>query len=133
MSNEQEYWSSCLKKHARLLKVTLLKGSKIDLKTLDNRCKDMGVQGSTIPSKLRSIRPDLVLFNNGLEYGVGECGKGEDGEISKKEIVETRLHFPKMMKSMLLYSGAKCDNDEKVFLALRVVSFCQFDLRMSAY
>ncbi|KAI9246907.1 hypothetical protein BDA99DRAFT_526464 [Phascolomyces articulosus] len=122
-------WAPLDKVFHDLMVATKRDNTSLSTNYIDNQ--DIGVHGSAIPSKLRSIRPDLVLFRNGLEYGVGECGKGEDGEISKKEIVETGLHCPKMMKSMLLYSGAKCDNDEKVLRALRVVSFCQFDLRMS--
>lgn len=81
---------------------------------------------AAISAKTPSIRPDLVLFKNGVEYGVAECGKGGDEEIGKKEIVETSLHCPKVMKSMLLHAVSKCDNDEEVTRALQVVGFSQF-------
>ncbi|KAI9494671.1 hypothetical protein BDB00DRAFT_301182 [Zychaea mexicana] len=85
---------------------------------------------AAIAAKVSSIRPDLVLFQNGVEYGVAECGKGDDEEVGKKEIVETSLHCPKIMKSMFLHAASKCDNDEGVTRALQIVGFCHFDLRM---
>ncbi|KAG2220998.1 hypothetical protein INT45_004617 [Circinella minor] len=50
--------------------------------------KDRGVTGTTtIVPKLPSIRPNLASFKNGVEYGVAECGKGDDEEIGKNEII----------------------------------------------
>ncbi|KAI7858896.1 hypothetical protein BDC45DRAFT_531431 [Circinella umbellata] len=92
---------------------------------IDN--KKQAVTGSAIPSKLPSIRPDLILFKDGFEFGAGECGKTEEG---KNEVVETGLHCPKIMKSMFLYSGSKCNDDIDVYRALRIVCFCQFGLQM---
>ena len=73
-----------------------------------------------------NIRPDLVLFRDGVEYGTAECGKGGDGCIGKKEIIETTLRCPKIMKSMLLHVGSKCDNDENVYRSMRIICFGQF-------
>ena len=91
---------------------------------IDN--KDQAVTGSAIPSKLPSIRPDLVLFKDGFEFGVGECGKGGKGGAGKKEIIEMGLHCPKIIKSMFLHTGSKCGDDKDVYRALRIVCFCQF-------
>ncbi|KAG2217847.1 hypothetical protein INT45_008144 [Circinella minor] len=92
---------------------------------IDN--EDRAVTGmAAIAAKVPSIRPDLVLFKNRLEYRVAECGKGGDEEIEKKEIVETNLHYPKVMKSMFLHTASKCDNNEDVTRRLQIIGFSQF-------
>ncbi|KAG2220827.1 hypothetical protein INT45_004488 [Circinella minor] len=96
---------------------------------IDNQ--ERSVTGMTaIAAKSPSIRPDLVLYKNGVEYRVAECGKGDNEGTGKKEIVETNLHCPKVMKSMLLHAASKCDNDKGVTRALRIIGFTHFDLRM---
>ena len=67
-----------------------------------------------------------------MEYGVAECGKGDDEVTGKKEIVETSLHCPKIMKSMLLHTSSKCDNDKDVTRALRIIGFAHFG-KLSRY
>ena len=99
---------------------------------IDNR--ERSVTGKTgIAARSSSIRPDLVLYKNGIEYGVAECGKGDDKEATgKKEIVETSLHCPKIMKSMFLHTASKCDNDKDVTRALRIIGFTHFG-KLSGY
>ncbi|KAI7857712.1 hypothetical protein BDC45DRAFT_566159 [Circinella umbellata] len=96
---------------------------------IDN--EDRAVTGmAAIAAKVTSIRPDLVLYKNGFEYGVAECGKGDDEGIGKKEVEETNLHCPKVMKSMFLHTTSKCDNNEDVTRKLQIIGFSHFDLRM---
>ncbi|KAG2226969.1 hypothetical protein INT45_006376 [Circinella minor] len=98
---------------------------------VDNQ--ERAITGLTaVGAKICSIRPDLVLFKNGVEYGVAECGKtdGDVEGISKKEIVETSLHCPKITKSMFHHASSRCDNDKKIMWALRIICYCNFDFRM---
>ncbi|KAI7852143.1 hypothetical protein BDC45DRAFT_537713 [Circinella umbellata] len=96
---------------------------------IDNQ--EHSVTGMTaIAVETPSIRPDLVLYKNGVENGVAECGKGDNEGTGKKEIVETSLHCPKVMKSMLLHTASKCDNDKGVTRELRIIGFTHFGLRM---
>ncbi|KAI7860796.1 hypothetical protein BDC45DRAFT_5444 [Circinella umbellata] len=95
---------------------------------VDNQ--ERAITGLTgVRAKICSIRPDLVLFKNGVEYGVAECGKTDDDAegINKKEIVETNLHCPKIMKSMFHHASSRCDNDKDIMRALRVICYCNFD------
>ncbi|KAL1931344.1 hypothetical protein VTP01DRAFT_9486 [Rhizomucor pusillus] len=43
---------------------------------------------SPISSKIATVRPDLILVRNDVEYGLSECGKVDDAGIGKKEIIE---------------------------------------------
>ncbi|KAI8146932.1 hypothetical protein BJV82DRAFT_575716 [Fennellomyces sp. T-0311] len=74
-----------------------------------------------------SFRHDLLLFKNGVEFGTAECGK-DDGSngISQKELVETQLHCPKLLKSMLLQVSAKCNNRTSAVRKLKAIGFAQF-------
>ena len=89
--------------------------------------KDRVVSGiAPLPHKISSIRPDLVLFRDGSEYGAAECGKDDECGIGRKEIIETGLHSHKVMKSMFLHLADKCDNQQELLRSLRVVFFGQF-------
>ncbi|KAG2213799.1 hypothetical protein INT45_009418 [Circinella minor] len=76
---------------------------------LDNSClanlvrlnNERRVDGKTpISDQVKSSRPDLLLTKDNVEFGVGECGKIDLGGIGKKEILETQLHLPKLMKDV---------------------------------
>lgn len=43
---------------------------------------------SPISSKITTVRPDLILVRNDVEYGLSECGKVDDAGIGKKEIIQ---------------------------------------------
>ncbi|KAI7860795.1 hypothetical protein BDC45DRAFT_562993 [Circinella umbellata] len=60
---------------------------------------------TAIETEVSSIRPDLVLFTNGVEYGVAECGNTDcDVEgINKKEPIEGNLDCPKIMKNFRMH------------------------------
>ena len=78
---------------------------------------------TTNETKKSASRPDLVLIKNGTEYGSSEVGKGEDAVTAKKELVETQLHGPKLMKDIFLRAAKEADNNISVTRALRTISF----------
>ncbi|ORY90329.1 hypothetical protein BCR43DRAFT_527999 [Syncephalastrum racemosum] len=49
-----------------------------------------------------SVRPDMLVVKNDIEFTVGECGKDDIGGVGKKETVEWQLHLPKIMKDMFI-------------------------------
>ena len=79
-----------------------------------------------IDTKVTSARPDLTLFRFGMEFGAAECGKEDKAGVGKKEIVESNLRCPKILKSMLLHIGFKCDNDKDVIRSLKIIGVSQF-------
>ena len=76
-----------------------------------------------IANKNWAIPPDLMLVKNGLEYGCSELGKNLNAMTDKKEIVETQLHSPKIMKDMLVAALAKVNNNIDAARALKIVCF----------
>lgn len=48
-----------------------------------------------IEEQQRSVRPDMLVMKDGLDFAVSECSKDDVGGIGKKEIVERQLHLPK--------------------------------------
>ncbi|KAF7721947.1 hypothetical protein EC973_003908 [Apophysomyces ossiformis] len=72
---------------------------------------------------------DLVLFKDGVEFGLAECGKQEEAAIGKKEIVESQLLCPKTMKDMFVRAAAKGNNDESTIRGLRIVGLHQTAFR----
>ncbi|KAG2218422.1 hypothetical protein INT45_013166 [Circinella minor] len=92
------------------------------------RCID-GV--NPIAAQVKIVRPDLVLTKENLEYGLGEVGKHGLFEIGKKEVVETKLHSPEVLKDMFLRAVAKTANDEKVVGQFKTVCFNQTCFRVS--
>ena len=46
-----------------------------------------------IDGKQLAVRPDLILYCNGVEYGTGEVGKEDLAGVAKKELIETQLHY----------------------------------------
>lgn len=86
--------------------------------------KDRAVTGLyPVADKITSVRPDIVLYLGGTEYGAGECGKGGS---AKKVLVETSLHCPKVMRSMFLCASDKCDNEKDLIRTIRIACFAQF-------
>ena len=91
----------------------------------DNR--DRGVIGfGPVDMQQTSFRPDLILFRNGVEYGAAECGKADTAGIGKKEVIESQLHCPKVLKSMMNLAASKVENDEKTLRSIRIIGFIQF-------
>ncbi|KAI7856070.1 hypothetical protein BDC45DRAFT_533956 [Circinella umbellata] len=84
-----------------------------------------------ISEQAKSVRPDLVLYKEDVEYGLGEAGKHDLSGIGKKEIVETQLHSPKLLKDMFLRAAAKVGNDEGFVRKFKTVCFNQTCFRMS--
>ena len=78
-----------------------------------------------IADQIRSARPDLLLSKNDIELGLGECGKNDFGGIGKKEIMETQLHGPKLMKDVFLRAVDKTNKDPNLIRKLQVVCFNQ--------
>ncbi|KAI9272863.1 hypothetical protein BDA99DRAFT_569148 [Phascolomyces articulosus] len=42
-----------------------------------------------VESNATAARPDLKLYQFGMEFGAAECGKADEAGIGKKEIVES--------------------------------------------
>ncbi|KAI8142737.1 hypothetical protein BJV82DRAFT_713857 [Fennellomyces sp. T-0311] len=102
------------------------------LATSQRMDSDRAVTGSSeVKGKKRSIRPDLVLLKNCLEYGCSELGTNLSSVSDKKEIVETQLHNPKTMKDMLHCAIAKAGNEEEVARMLKIVCFNETGLSIS--
>ncbi|KAI8147539.1 hypothetical protein BJV82DRAFT_664771 [Fennellomyces sp. T-0311] len=85
---------------------------------------------SSVEQKQQSVRPDLILFRNGVEFGTAECGKADDDGVWKKEIVEWQLHNPKVMKDMFLRAVSRVDNDLAIVRKLRIIGLNQNHIRM---
>ncbi|KAI9321409.1 hypothetical protein BX666DRAFT_972880 [Dichotomocladium elegans] len=94
-----------------------------------NQSRRITGQQKILP-KVPSIRPDLVLLKDGIEYGVGECGKMNPSEVGKKEIVETQLHVPKVAKDMLVRALAMGGNTVELLRSIRIPCFLQSHLCM---
>ncbi|KAI8142746.1 hypothetical protein BJV82DRAFT_614151 [Fennellomyces sp. T-0311] len=86
---------------------------------------------SMVSDKKASIRPDLVLVQNGLEYGCSEIGINLSPVPDRKEIVESSLLSPRTMKDMLHSAIAKTKNDAETARKLKIVCFNQTGLTMS--
>ncbi|KAG2223235.1 hypothetical protein INT45_006116 [Circinella minor] len=84
-----------------------------------------------ISEQAKSVRPDLVLCKEDVEYGLGEVGKYDLSGIGKKEVVETQLHSPKVLKDMFLRAAAKVGDDEAFVRKFKTVCFNQTCFRMS--
>ena len=80
---------------------------------------------SEIGNKKPSIRPDLLLIRKEVEYGCSEVGKVDDTVPSRKEIIETQLHCPKIMKDIFFRAANLANNDEDMLRKLCVVCFHQ--------
>ncbi|KAG2219368.1 hypothetical protein INT45_006076 [Circinella minor] len=83
-----------------------------------------------IDNKKKSIRPDLLLVKDDVEYGCSEVGKSDNVIPTKKEIIETDLHCPKTMKDILNRVASLVDYDEEIIKKLRFVCFHQTNRRM---
>ena len=82
------------------------------------------VDGKTLISdQVKSSQPDLLLTKDNVEFGVGECGKIDLGSIGKKEILETQLHLPKLMKDVFTRAVSKAGNDVEFARKFQVVGF----------
>ena len=87
---------------------------------------ECGIDGVTpISAQIKSVRPDLVLAIEDLEYGLGEVGKRDASGIGKKETVETQLHSPKVLKEMFRRAIAKAANDETLVRQFKTICFNQ--------
>ena len=85
-----------------------------------------GVTGtSCIEGKQLAVRPDLIFYRNGVEYGAGEVGKEDLAGVGKKELIETQLHCPKVLKDMMNLAATKCGNKESLLRSLRLVAYNQ--------
>ncbi|KAI7856072.1 hypothetical protein BDC45DRAFT_71892 [Circinella umbellata] len=84
-----------------------------------------------ISEQAKSVRPDLVLYKEDVEHGLGEVGKHDLSGIGKKEVVETQLHSPKVLKDMFLRAAAKVSDDEDFVRKFKTVCFNQTCFRMS--
>ena len=83
---------------------------------------DRSITGtSEVKAKQRSVRLDLVLLKNNLEFGCSELGTNVTSILKKKEIVEVQLHSPKLMKGMFCAVAAKAENSLDVIRALKIV------------
>ena len=93
---------------------------------LDNH--ERAINGITISELETSIGPDLLLSKDGVGYAVGKYGKTDDDVegVGTKEIIETSLHCPKLMKSMFHHASSKCDNNKELMHALRIICYCSF-------
>ena len=78
-----------------------------------------------IDNKKKSIRPDLLLVKDDVEYGCSEVGRSDNVIPTKKEIIETALHCPKTMKDILNRVASLVDYDEKIIQKLQFVCFHQ--------
>ncbi|KAG2224152.1 hypothetical protein INT45_000167 [Circinella minor] len=84
-----------------------------------------------IKDQNKSVRPDLVLVKNNVEFGTGECGKDDVAGVGKKELVETQLHGPKIMKDMFVRAARIAGDNEDFIRGFKVVSFNQTCMRMT--
>lgn len=74
-----------------------------------------------VSNKVTSVRPDLVLIKNGVEYGVSEAGKKDEAAMTKKEVIETQLLCPKTMKDMFDRAASKLDGEKALVHKLRII------------
>lgn len=73
-----------------------------DLKVTEHACPLVRINAKRaisgarpIEEQQRSVRPDMLVMKDGLDFAVSECSKDDVGGIGKKEIVERQLHLPK--------------------------------------
>ncbi|KAI8147202.1 hypothetical protein BJV82DRAFT_379524 [Fennellomyces sp. T-0311] len=75
----------------------------------------------SVDSEQTTFHPGLVFYRNDNEYGAAECGK---------EMIESQLHYPKLLKSMINLAGSKVDHDEQTIRSMRIIGLIQFHLQM---
>ncbi|KAI8144671.1 hypothetical protein BJV82DRAFT_667235 [Fennellomyces sp. T-0311] len=93
---------------------------------------ERSISGSaSVSGKKASIRPDLLLVHDNIEYGCAEVGKNLLLVPDKKEIVESKLHSPKIMKDVLNAEIARARSDVSTARKLKVICFNQTGLTMS--
>ena len=66
-----------------------------------------------------------MLIKNNVEFGTGECGKDDSAGIGRKELVETQLHGPKIMRDMFVRAARIARNNEDFVRSFKVVAFNQ--------
>ena len=83
-----------------------------------------------------SVRPDLIIMKDDLDFAVGECGKDDFGGVGKKELVERGLHVPKILKDAFVRALQKAGDQVSLARSLKTVAlnnnsklifYCQSD------
>ncbi|KAI7847387.1 hypothetical protein BDC45DRAFT_355726 [Circinella umbellata] len=92
----------------------------------------LALDGSIKP-KIQSVKPDLILTKEHLEFGAAEHGFDDESGVGEKELNETYTKLPKTMKDLMMKLAASVDYDETTMRSLRVVGLVHSHLRMTAY
>lgn len=78
-----------------------------------------------IDDQQRSVRPDTLVIKDGIHYALSECGKEDLGGIGKKEIVERRLHAPKILKDLFTHALREGRQQKKLARLIKIVGWTQ--------
>lgn len=77
-----------------------------------------------IDDQQRSVRPDTLVIKDGIYFALSECGE-DLGGIGKKEIVERKLHTPKILKDLFKHALREGGQQEALARVLKVVAWTQ--------
>ena len=68
---------------------------------------------------------DTALSKGNVKFGAGEYRKADFAGIGKKELAETQLHSPKVLKDMFIRAAKKADNTVDFIRSFRIVGVNQ--------
>ncbi|KAI9497685.1 hypothetical protein BDB00DRAFT_784606 [Zychaea mexicana] len=118
------------------LKINIINNTRSDQHIVSgSACVNEGhlsLDGSIHP-KVHALKPDLILRNDQLEYGVAENGFVDESSVGEKELHETFMNLPKTLKDIMLKLIAKVEHDEESVRLLRVVGMVHAYLHMKTY
>ncbi|KAG2220806.1 hypothetical protein INT45_012475 [Circinella minor] len=81
------------------------------------------ISGNGLNDWITVWKPDLLLIEQEIEYGVAEHGGYDEACAGKKELFEKWLKLPKLIKDMFCRAAHKVNHEKEYLWELKVAGF----------